>query len=62
MEDERFAHKFLKDKHLHGEWFDISGGVAHDCVTGTVISGEAFRERAEQEMIVENYVKALGVK
>lgn len=59
--EERHAHQSLKAKHLHGEWFDISGYAAIDCVRDTVLFGAHFRERAAQEEIVENYVKALEV-
>ena len=59
--DERFAHEFLKASRMHGEWFDVSGYAAIDCVQDTVQFGAHFRERAKQEAIVENYIEALGV-
>jgi len=60
--DESFLHRHLKERHLYGEWFDIPGHHAREHVECTVHFGAHFRERAEHEAIVENYMKALGVK
>lgn len=43
--EERFAHRFLRENRLHGEWFDICGNDGIECVRSTVWIGAAWRKR-----------------
>ncbi len=44
--DERFIHRHLKDRRLHGEWFDVPAHLALQYVEDTVQTGAHFRWRA----------------
>lgn len=46
--DEAFAHRFFSEHRLWGEWFDVTGNMAIDCVKATVVYGAHFRDRASR--------------